>query len=83
MKALVVIVSIFVLFLRTESKVHLETDSKQLLEMLFKGEGHINKANERPIIDIWTQPTNDTHLYIVATYVKFAEMAGARVIPLM
>ena len=83
MKALVVIVSIIVLFLHTESKVHLETDSKPLLKMLLKGESHKNKVNERPIIDIWTQPRFDTHLYIVAEYVKFAEMAGARVIPLM
>ena len=83
MKAFVVIISIFILFLRTESKVHLETDSKPLLEMLLKGKSHINKTNERPIIGIWTQSRNDTHDYIVAAYVKFAEMAGARVIPLM
>ena len=66
MKALVVIVFIIVLFLRTELKVHLEADSKLLLEMLLKGEGHTNKINERPIIDIWTPPRNDTHDYIVA-----------------
>ena len=38
--------------------------------------------NERPIIGIWTQPNNDTTGYIVSAYVKFVEMAGARVIPL-
>ena len=83
MKVFAFIVSIIILFLHTESKVHLETDSKPLLEMLLKGESHINKTNERPIIGIWTQSRNDTHDYIVAAYVKFAEMAGARVIPLM
>ena len=52
MKTLVVIVSIIVLFLCTESKVHFETDSKPLLKMLLKGESHTNKANERQIINI-------------------------------
>ena len=42
-----------------------------------------NKLNERPIIGIWTQPRNQTYDYMMASYVKFAEMAGARVVPLM
>ena len=45
-------------------------------------------ANDFPIIGIFTQPSNDSHPacggeceYIAASYVKFVESAGARVVP--
>ncbi|CAI2370140.1 unnamed protein product [Moneuplotes crassus] len=38
--------------------------------------------NERPVIGIFTQPYNDTHDYIMASYVKFVQLAGARAVPI-
>ena len=45
----------------------------------FKHEGEIN---ERPVIGIFTQTLNDSSDYMMAVYVKFAESAGARVVPI-
>ena len=47
-----------------------------------------NLRNNRPIIGIMTLPSeyvefpNDTYSYIAASYVKFVESSGARVIPI-
>ena len=43
-----------------------------------------NKLNDRPIIAVLTQllPGNKTHSYIAASYVKYLESAGARVVPI-
>ena len=38
--------------------------------------------NSRPVIGILTQPDLNGQEYIAASYVKYAEAAGARVIPL-
>jgi gamma-glutamyl hydrolase len=47
------------------------------------------KANDRPIIGVFTQPTTSTEgdcggdcLYIAASYVKYLETAGGRVVPI-
>jgi hypothetical protein len=48
----------------------------------------INERNDRPIIGIMTLPSeyvefpNDTYSYMAASYVKFVESAGARVLPI-
>ncbi|CAI2370932.1 unnamed protein product [Moneuplotes crassus] len=42
-----------------------------------------NWANERPMIGIFTQPYNETNDYIMASYVKFIQAAGARVAPII
>jgi len=39
--------------------------------------------NERPIIGILDQEWNETHTYIAASYVKWIESGGARVVPLL
>eukprot|EP01004_Peranema_trichophorum_P006353 NODE_5176_length_1054_cov_49.340494_g4618_i0.p1 GENE.NODE_5176_length_1054_cov_49.340494_g4618_i0~~NODE_5176_length_1054_cov_49.340494_g4618_i0.p1 ORF type:complete len:300 (-),score=33.05 NODE_5176_length_1054_cov_49.340494_g4618_i0:107-1006(-) len=39
-------------------------------------------GNDRPIVGILDQPYNKTHSYIAASYVKFVESAGGRVVPL-
>ena len=83
MKLIIVLLAIVVLFVHTESKILLETDSQTSAKMQLNTKSDKVKINERPIIGIWTQPRNNTYDYIVAAYVKFAEMGGARVIPLM
>lgn len=45
-------------------------------------DGTDQPVNTRPIIGIMTQPRNETHNYIMAAYIKFAEQAGARVVPI-
>jgi len=42
-----------------------------------------NQINERPVIGIFSQPYNETNDYIMASYVKFVESAGARVVPII
>ncbi|CAI2371311.1 unnamed protein product [Moneuplotes crassus] len=42
-----------------------------------------NQINERPMIGIFTQPYNETNDYIMASYVKFVESAGARAVPIV
>lgn len=37
--------------------------------------------NSRPLIGIITQPKNETYDYIMAAYVKFVELGGARAVP--
>ena len=67
----------------TQSKLLLESDEFNEISSFIKDKiERTNIYNERPIIGIWTQPRNATTGYIVAAYVKFVEMAGARVIPL-
>lgn len=41
------------------------------------------QINERPVIGIVTQPWNKTNDYIMADYIKFAQSAGARVVPIV
>ncbi|XP_006019197.2 gamma-glutamyl hydrolase isoform X1 [Alligator sinensis] len=49
--------------------------------------GHLERSNERPIIGILTQECSPSFLkhgksYLAASYVKFIESAGARVMPI-
>jgi gamma-glutamyl hydrolase len=44
----------------------------------------LSQLNNRPIIGIYTQPskTRAGYAYLVASYVKYMEMSGARVVPI-
>ena len=47
---------------------------------------NINKASlpqQTPIIGVYTQTFNDTNSYIPSTYVRFVEMSGAQVVPIL
>ena len=77
MKFFILILAIVVLFVHTESKVHFDIFLQYFSKLLLNTKKGKVKTSERPIIGIWTQPINSTHDYIVAAYVKFAEMAGA------
>jgi len=44
--------------------------------------GLVGAVNDYPIIGIFAQPDTDTEDYIVASYVKWVESAGGRVVPI-
>ena len=47
---------------------------------------NINTASlpqQTPIIGVYTQTFNDTNSYITSTYVRFVEMSGAQVVPIL
>ena len=56
----------------------------------FPGEQQVKTpVNDRPIIGVFTQPSKNTHescggdcLYLAASYVKYLEAAGSRVVPI-
>ncbi|CAI2370076.1 unnamed protein product [Moneuplotes crassus] len=45
-------------------------------------DGEEELVNYRPIIGIFTQPFNNSHDYIMSSYVKFVQLAGARAVPI-
>lgn len=72
------------LFITSPSGRHLRSfgQQEQHLEHIFPHKRRRFETTDRPVVGILTQPNGFGGEYIAASYVKFAEASGARVVPI-